>query len=143
MLAKGIGGMSRVLAPAMVVTAAALLVSPASSPWLAAAAVSGAILTSWAVGSPGPRASGAGKRWNRLHRAASVGFALSLAAGALLAAGLWEGPGFFGVPRSLWGLLLGVWLLPLVLTSLGFAASFAPPDPADLERLRSRSRGGP
>ena len=144
MLAKGIGGTSRVLAgPLVVVATAALLIPGESSGVLAAAAVSAAVIATWTMGSVGRRASGSSKRWNRLHQAASASFALSLAAGALLAAGLFEGPGFFGLPRSLWGLLLGVWLIPLVVTSLGFAASFAPPDPADLERLRSRSQEGP
>ncbi|MCY4627484.1 MAG: hypothetical protein OXE58_07950 [Acidobacteria bacterium] len=127
----------------VVVAAAALLIPGGSSGVLAAAAVSAAVIATWGMGSAGRRASGSPKRWNRLHQAASASFALSLAAGALLAAGLFEGPGFFGLPRSLWGLLLGVWLIPLVVTSLGFAASFAPPDPADLERLRSRSQEGP
>ena len=144
MLAKGIGGTSRVLAPATVVAATvALLTAGASSGLLVAALVGGAVLTAWSVGIAGRPASGAPKRWSGLASAASVGFALSLVSGALLAAGLADGPGFFGLPRSLWGLLLGVWLIPLVLTSLGFAVSFAPPTPAELERLRARSREGP
>ena len=144
MLAKGIGTLSRVLAPAIVVAAAAALLIPGeSSGLLAAVAVSAAVIAVWTVGIGGRPESGSKKRRQRLHQAATVGFAVSLTAGALLAAGLLEGPGWFGLPRSLWGLLLGVWLIPLVVTSLGFAASFAPPGPADLERLRSRSQEGP
>ena len=109
----------------------------------AAVAVSAAVIAAWTVGIGGRPESGSQKRRHRLHEAATAGFALSLMAGALLAAGLFEGPGFFGLPRSLWGLLLGVWLIPLIVTSLGFAASFAPPSAADLERLRARSQEGP
>ena len=147
MLAKGIGTLSRVLAPAIVVAAAAALLIPGeSSGLLAAVAVSAAVIAVWTIGTVGiggrPE-SGSKKRTQRLHQAATVGFALSLTAGALLAAGLFDGPGFFGLPRSLWGLLLGVWLIPLLVTSLGFAASFAPPGPTDLERLRARSQESP
>ena len=142
MLAKG--GASRILAASLVVAAAATLLVPGESAgFLAAAAASLAIIAVWSVGSAGGPPSGTGKRRNRLHPAISIGFGLSLAAGALLAAGLADGPGAFGLPRSLWGLVLGVWLIPLVVTSLGFAVSFAPPTPAELERLRARSREGP
>ena len=132
--------MTRVIAASSVIAAAATLLLPGeSSGSLAAVAVSAAVIAAWTVGIGGHPGSGSKKRRQRLHQAATAGFALSLMAGALLAAGLFEGPGFFGLPRSLWGLLLGVWLIPLLVTSLGFAASFAPPGPADLERLRSRS----
>lgn len=133
--------MSRILAASLVVAAAAaLLLSRESTGALAAAAVSAAILAVWSVGTAGRPKPAVAKRRNLLHRAVTVGFGLSLAAGALLGAGLADGPGFFGLPRSLWALLLGVWLIPLVLTSLGFAASFAPPTAAELERLRARSQ---
>ncbi len=142
MLAKG--GRSRILAASLVVAAAAtLLMSGGSAGLLAAAAVSAAVIAVWSVGSAGRPETSAGERRNRLGRAISIGFGLSLTAGALLAAGLADGAGFFGLPRSLWGLLLGVWLVPLVLTSVGFAVSFAPPTPAELERLRARPRGNP
>ena len=135
---------SRVLAAfLMAAGAATLLLSGESTGYLAAVAVSAAILAAWSVGAAGRPRSGTAKRGNLLHAAVTVGFGLSLAAGALLAAGLMDGPGFFGLPRSLWGLLLGVWLIPLVLTSLGFAVSFAPPTAADLERIRARSRQSP
>ena len=144
MLAKGVGGMSRILAAFLVVAAAAVLVGSArSSGPVAAAAVSGAIIAVWGVGSAGRRDCRRAKWRGRLGQAASVGFALSLGAGALLAAGLVDGAGWFGLPRSLWGLLLGVWLAPLFVTGLGFAAAFEPPDPAALERLRAGSRDGP
>ena len=139
--------MTRVIAASSVIAAAATLLLPGeSSGSLAAVAVSAAVIAAWTVGIVGiggRPGSGSKKRRQRLHQAATAGFALSLMAGALLAAGLFEGPGFFGLPRSLWGLLLGVWLIPLIVTSLGFAASFAPPSAADLERLRSRSQEGP
>ena len=135
---------SRVLAAfLMVVAPVALLVPGEPSGYLAAAAVSAAVVAVWSVGSNGRPKSGDGQRRNRLHRAISIGFGCSLAAGALLAAGFAEGPGVLGLPRSLWGLLLGVWLIPLVLTSLGFAVSFAPPTTAELQRLRDRSQEGP
>ncbi len=143
-LPRGLVGMSRILAASLVVAAAAALLLPGESTgYLAAAAVSAAILAAWSVGTAGRPKSRPAKRRNLLQRAVTVGFALSLAAGAVLAAGLADGPGFFGLPRSLWGLLLGVWLIPLVLTSFGFAASFAAPTPAELERLRARSREEP
>ena len=133
--------MSRVLAGFLPAAAALLLVVPGGiGAAVAAAAVSIAILAVWGAGSVGDRAPGRrGARWERITTA---GFALSLAAGAVLAAGVGDGPGFFGLPRSLWGLLLGVWLLPLVVTSVGFAASFRPPAGAALERLRAERRGG-
>jgi len=140
MLAKG--RPFRTLTASLVVAAAATLLIAGESAGLAAgAAASLAIIAMWCVGSTGT--SGIERRWRRLGQAASVGFALSLGIGAALAAGLADGPGFFGLPRSLWGLLFGIWLIPLVLTSLGFAVSFAPPAPAELERLRARSREGP
>ena len=133
--------MSRILAASLVVAAAAALLLPGeSSGTLAAAAVSAAVMAAWGIGTTGPPTSGAAKRRNLLHRVVTAGFALSLTAGALLAAGFADGPGFYGLPRSLWGLLLGVWLIPLVTTSLGFAVSFAPPTSAELERLRARAR---
>jgi len=136
--------MSRILAASLVVAAAAALLLPGESTGtLAGAAVSAAVIAVWSVGTAGRPKSGTAKRGNLLRRAVTVGFGLSLAAGALLAAGLADGPGFFGLPRSLWGLLLGVWLIPLVITSFGFAVSFAPPAPAELERLRARSRERP
>ncbi len=142
MLAKG--GASRILAASLVIAAAATLLMPGESTGLlAAAAASLAILAVWCVGTDGRTHAGAAKRRNLCRRAVTVGFGLSLAAGVLLAAGLADGTDFFGLPRSLWGLLLGVWLIPLVMTSLGFAVSFAPPTPAELERLRARSREGP
>lgn len=142
MLAKG--GASRILAASLVIAAAATLLMPGESTGLlAAAATSLAILAVWCVGTDGRTHAGAAKRRNLFRRAVTVGFGLSLAAGAVLAAGLGDGTGFFGLPRSLWGLLFGVWLIPLVMTSLGFAVSFAPPTPAELERLRARSREGP
>lgn len=142
MLAKE--GLSGVLAASLVVVAAAALLIPGESAGLvAAAAASLAIVAVWCAGTAGRPQPGMAKRPNLLRRAVTVGFGLSLTAGALLAAGLADGPGLFGLPRSLWGLLLGVWLIPLVLTSLGFAATFAPPTPAEMQRLRARSREGP
>ena len=135
---------SRVLAAfLMVVAAVALLVPAGPSSALAAAAVSAAVIAVWSVGAAGRPKPGTAKRRHLLHRALTVGFGLSLTAGTLLAAGLADGPGIFGLPRSLWGLLLGVWLIPLVITSLGFAVSFTPPTAAELERLRTQSQDGP
>ena len=142
MLAKG--SPSRILAASLVVAATATLLVPGESTgYLAAAAAGAAVIAVWSVGSAGRPKPGPGKRRNRLQRAISIAFGLSLVAGALLAAGLADGPGAFGLPRSLWGLVFGVWLIPLVATSLGFAFSFAPPTPAELQRLRGRSQEGP
>ena len=142
MLAKG--GLSGVLAASLVVAAAAtLLVARESAGLAAGAAASLAIIAVWNVGTAGRPKSGTAQRRNLPSQAVTVGLGLSLAAGALLAAGLADGPGFFGLPRSLWGLLLGIWLIPLALTSLGFAVSFTAPTPAELERLRARSREDP
>ena len=105
--------------------------------------MSAAVIAVWSVGAAGRPKPGTAKRRHLLHRALTVGFGLSLTAGTLLAAGLADGPGIFGLPRSLWGLLLGVWLIPLVITSLGFAVSFTPPTAAELERLRTQSQDGP
>ena len=99
-------------------------------------AVSGATMAAWCAGSAGPERP---RRGTRSDRATSIAFALILGAGVLLAAGLADGAGFLGLPRSLWGLLLGVWLGPLVVTSLGFALAFEPPDPVVLKRLRGDS----
>ena len=134
--------MSRVLAPGLVIAAAVVLtVSGGTGGALAAATVGGAILAVWSVGSVGSGEKDPANRqrlgWERLT---GVGLALSLGGGVLLAAGLADGPGFFGLPRSLWGLLLGVWLIPLLLTSTGFAASFRPPDSERLQRLRAERR---
>ena len=123
----------------------------------AAVAVSATIVAAWRLGlreiassaPTGAEPTGAGEtgsgparreRWGRL---AGAGFALSLAMGAQLAAGLTDRTGLLGLPRSLWGLLLGVWLVPLILTSVGFAVSFSPPDPKDLERLQPGGRRDP
>ena len=124
--------MSRGLAASLVVAAALTL--PVAGGTLAAVAASGAVVAVWMVGSAG------GGRRRGLDRATSGGLVLALVGGTLMAAGLADGPGFFGLPRSLWGLLLGIWLIPLVLTSAGFAVSFRPPDAADLDRLRAASR---
>ncbi len=135
--------MSRILAASLPVVAAGALLAPGSGDaLLAASVVSAAIIAAWSVGSadsPGSRRANPGKRAGQI---ASAGFALSLAAGALVAAGVADAPGLFGLPRSLWGLLLGVWLVPLVVTSFGFAVAFRPPDPAALERLRAGSPPG-
>ena len=144
MLAKGVGGVSRILAASLVIAGAVTLLIPGESAGLLAAAVASlAIIAVWSVGSAGGPPSGTGNRRNRLHQAISVGFGLSLGVGAFLAAGFADGPGAFGLPRSLWGLVLGVWLIPLAVTSVGFAVSFAPPTPAELARLRGQSRESP
>ena len=127
--------MSRGLAASLVVAAALTL--PVAGGTLAAVAAGGAVVAVWMVGSAG------GGRRRALDRATSGGLVLALVGGTLMAAGLADGPGFFGLPRSLWGLLLGIWLIPLVLTSAGFAASFRPPDAAALDRLRAAARRDP
>ena len=150
-----------VLAGGLGAAAGVVLVLPpmqAGGGVFAAVAVSATIVAAWRLGlreiassaSTGAEPTGSGEtgseparrreRWGRL---AGAGFALSLAMGAQLAAGLTDRTGLLGLPRSLWGLLLGVWLVPLILTSIGFAVSFSPPDPKDLERLRPDGRRDP
>ena len=137
--------MSRVIAASLVVAAAAALVVPGRpGAILAAAVVSGAILAVWNVGSAGPAGPNGRPRIRaHLDRASGIGLALALGAGTLLAAGFAEGPGFFGLPRSLWGLLLGVWVIPLLVTSIGFAVSFRAPEAMDLDRLRAERARSP
>lgn len=132
--------MSRVLAASLVPAAAAALLIPVGTAGLfPAAAVSGAILAVWSVGTAGAGIPGETSRM-LVDRLTGFGFAIALAGGTLMATGVADGAALFGLPRSLWGLLLGVWLIPLLLTSAGFALSFRPPDAADLERLRAAFR---
>ena len=129
------------LAPVSASTAATAAATGRFAGGLAAAAVVLAILAVWSFGTAGgERARAALQRRNRWDRWTGVGLALSLGAGTLLAAGIGSAPGLFGLPGALWGLLLGVWLVPLLLTSAGFALAFRPPDRAALERLRAACR---
>ena len=72
--------------------------------------------------------------------------ALLLAATLLvrIAAGVFDGPPPAGAPPGLplplLGLLCGVFLLPLALTSVGFALSFRPPAPGGLAALRRAAK---
>lgn len=113
----------------------------------AAISVTGAITGVWILGSPRPRpgAGAAARRDARRRRAdrwISGVFFLSLAAGALLTTGVFGGspPADTGAPPGLplplLGLLFGVFLLPLVLTGVGFALTFRPPAPEGLAALR-------
>jgi hypothetical protein len=76
----------------------------------------------------------AGER--RRRRSAAVAGALgvlvagSLAALLALAGRLAESPWPLGVPLALWVLFGGLWLVPLVLTGLGFAWGFEAPERA-------------
>ena len=112
----------------------------------AAISVTGAITGVWILGSPRPRpgASAAARRDARRKRAdrwITGAFFLSLATGALLTTGVFGGsppadsapP---GLPLPLLGLLFGVFLLPLVLTGVGFALTYRPPAPEGLAALR-------
>ncbi len=116
--------------------AAALLIGLAGGALLAggaaamAIAVAAAVAAVWACGSSDSRSS-----WGAWSGAL---FALSLGAGTLLAASP-SATGPAGLPLALWGLLLGVFGVPLVLTGAGFALSFRPPDPKALRRLRNRN----
>lgn len=112
----------------------------------AAISVTGAITGVWILGTPPtrPGASAAARRDARRRRAdrwISGAFFLSLAAGALLATGVFgagqpDTGGPPGLPLPLLGLLFGVFLLPLVLTGIGFALTFRPPAPEGLAALR-------
>ena len=91
------------------------------------------ILLAWATGSAGGLS---GSRWRRrVDLWATAGLSLSLAGGAILA-GILEGTGAFGLPRALVAVVVGVFLIPLALTTIGFAVAFEPPSEEDLDRLR-------
>ncbi len=137
--------MIRALAAALAVTlAAAGIVGPSpGESGGGAVAIAGlvvvAILLTWATGSAGGAAAGGWRK--RVDRWTTVGLAVSLAAGAGLAATL-DGVGPYGLPAALWALVIGVFVVPLVLTSVGSAVSFEPPSDSDLERLRQVPAGG-
>ena len=133
--------MIRALAAALAVTlaAAGIAESGPGESGGGSVAVAGlvvvAILLTWATGSAGPAAAPGGWR-KRVDRWTTAGLAVSLAAGAGLAATL-DGVGPYGLPAALWALVIGVFVVPLVLTSVGSAVSFEPPSDSDLERLRA------
>lgn len=118
----------------------------------AAISVTGAITGVWILGTPPTRpGTGAAARRDARRRRAdrwiSGAFFLSLGAGALLATGVFGGSTraddalptggpMPGLPLPLLGLLFGVFLLPLLLTGIGFALTFRPPDPEGLAALR-------
>lgn len=118
----------------------------------AAISVTGAITGVWILGTPATRpGTGAAARRDARRRRAdrwiSGVFFLSLGAGALLATGVFgdslpggaspdAGGAPPGLPLPLFGLLFGVFLLPLVLTGIGFALTFRPPAPEGLAALR-------
>ncbi len=116
--------------------AAAAVAAPAggsAGAGLVAGAVALAILAVWSTGSAvGANRSARGARWDRWT---TTGLAASLVLGVAGAA-LLSGDGPFGLPRALWALLSGVFLVPLLLTTVGFAAAFEPPSNEDLRRLR-------
>lgn len=113
----------------------------------AAISVTGAITGAWILG---PRSSlrGAadtrGVLQRRIGRWLTGAFFVSLASGSLLATGVFSGPPLAGAPPGLplplLGLLLGVFLLPLALTSVGFALTFRPPAPEGLAALRRAAK---
>ena len=110
----------------------------------AAAAVAGA----WLLGGPPPTddpPAGTRRPRRRAGRRTTAAFLVSLGAGALLTASLptARGPEAPAFPPSLSALILGVFLAPLLLTSLGFALSFRPPSAEDLDRLRRAAREAP
>lgn len=107
------------------IAGAALLVGQGAS--AGALAVGAAISAAWCAGASAKTRAGAW--W-------SGGFLVSLGFGLSLTAGAGGETTLFGLPLSLWGLLLGVFAVPLALTSIGFAVSFEPPDVRGLERLR-------
>ena len=113
----------------------------------AAISVTIAITGAWILG---PRSSLRGAAHTRgvlrmrIGRWLTGAFFVSLASGSLLAAGVFSGPppagAPLGLPLSLLGLLFGVFLLPLALTSVGFALSFRPPAPEGLAALRRAAK---
>lgn len=104
---------------------------------LLAGLAAAAILSVWGLGLRARARRSAWDRWTGAGLATSLG-------GGVLGAALLEGSGAFGLPRALWALLLGVFLVPLVLTNLGFFLSFEPPAPEDLRRIRQlRGPRGP
>lgn len=84
----------------------------------------------------------------RAGRWLTAAFLTSLAAGTLVAASIPASPGAGalaspGLPPSVSGLVVGVFLAPLLLTSLDFAFSFRAPSANDLDRLRRAARETP
>lgn len=109
-----------------------------------AAAIAGA----WLLGALPPaadRPAETGRPRRRAGRWTTAAFLVSLGAGALLTASLpaARGPEAPAFPPSLSALIVGVFLAPLLLTSLGFALSFRPPSAEDLDRLRRAAREAP
>ncbi len=109
--------------PALGIAAAGGVLAADPPAWAAALAVWGAVAAAWTLGPTGGR------------QFFTAAFFVSLASGTALAAG-GAAPVVFGLPLSLWGLFVGVFLVPLALTTLGFALDFEPPDRRGLERLR-------
>lgn len=114
----------------------------------AAISVTGAITGAWILGPPaslrGAVDAGSVRR-RRIGRWITGAFFVSLAIGSLLAAGVFAGPppaagAPAALPRSLLGLLIGVFFLPLALTSVGFSLAFRPPAPEGLAALRRTAK---
>lgn len=112
-----------------------------------AAAIAGA----WLLGARPPAGDENGETRpprSRAGRWTTAALLASLAAGTLLAASVpatsgTDAPTSPALPASVYGLVVGVFLAPLLLTSLGFALSFRAPSASDLDRLRRAARAAP
>ena len=102
--------------------------------WIGPFGVAAALGAMWLAGTFGRR------RWR--ERIVAALLVACLAMGGLAAAGRIDAAGPLGLPVAVWGLLGGVWILPLVLTSASFAVFFRPPDAAALKRAQEREPTG-
>ena len=114
---------------------------------VAALSTAAAVAGAWLLGALPPaadRPAGTGRPRRRAGLWSTAAFLVSLGAGTLLAAlPSTRGPGAPAFPPSLSALVVGVFLAPLLLTSLGFALSFRPPSANDLDRLRRAAGATP
>lgn len=115
---------------------------------VAALSTAAAVAGAWLLGALPPaadRPAGTGRPRRRAGLWSTAAFLVSLGAGTLLTASLpaTRGPGAPAFPSSLSALVVGVFLAPLLLTSLGFALSFRPPSANDLDRLRRAAGATP
>ena len=123
---------ARAVSLAVLIGAAALVLVVGDGflgPLASGLSVAGAIAAVWIAGGAPGRAG----RWS------SGAFLLTLG-GGVAAAGAGSAIRPMGLPLGLWGLLFGVFLLPLLLTTVGFAVAFRAPDPEGLTRLRAAAR---
>jgi hypothetical protein len=126
-----------VLAAGAAVPLAGVLGEPVGS-WLMAVATATAPVALFRLGS-----GGSGRL--RLGRRGLPALLVSLGAACVALVALAGWPGRAPALAGLGVLLLGIWLVPLVVTSWGFAASFPPPErwEQELRALQAATRERP